>query len=1487
MARNTSQLRVSFLVDSNRLVTGFRSASRTTDQFARSTQRSARTTAALGATLRRAALAAGGAAAAYLSITQAKQAITTTQELALVTAGLNRNLGLATKEASRWAAVTRARGIDSKTLVMSFTSLSRAIDGVATGSEAALRPFQNLGITQKELSATGGDFQKQILLIADALGEAEGSAQRQASAAKLLGRGYRDVLPLFYEGSRGLQEQLRWADEFGAAMGQDTVDAMSEFTTAQRRGRVAVMGLQIAFAKFATPAVTEIIEGLGDLAAVLNSPSLTKADKLARLRTEFEQFRDRVISIVMDIAPIVADAAGEIGVAMAKAMGKAFTEAGLLGKVAVTAFVLSSFGGPRALITAGAAVGAYISTGMATAMATGDYMKSTFLTARGFGKNIGVAAGLAGAGAAQTLATSFGKTLLRVIPPALALLSIGEIIANALGGDIKSALMKGGGAIAGAIIGGIAGGPVGAMIGIGIGTFGADLAKKLIDGFGGEAAREIPTVAERIAASIERLSAAAQRERSAYRALNRASDYAVQARQRQKAATDRVREAEARLAEARSRFGPSSNQAAAAERRLARAKMGVVAATQRVNAADRLQGVERKSAMVIAEASVRLSKTEIRQLRRKEDRLAALAVSRERAGASDKELQEIGRRQIRVNVASEKAQIRLNETYRRAGREIGPEFAASLRKISGFAASTSRVLPKLAPPVVALGRTSRDTFPLVTDLFGSYADVVQRRSGRVNRNMRTMPRVQKDATGQMLEDLRNKIGVMGDMGSPALERRRGGKITGSTQTVLAALSPGELISWRGREIYVPGRPEPRDSVLMNVPVGAKVFTRDGQMRMAMGATQAQALRDQAPHFQAGGIVKPNITGGSPLANKAGNRAIGIAHVKAEDVLAANAITDLDSVVRMAAKYGLGVSSGYRPGDDGYHGINRARDLVGSASDMYRFAYFLGTKFGHRLLELIYSPLGWSIDNYQRVPPYAVADHYDHVHVAMRKGGYTKNINRIWNEHNAGTGDWGGPTLPSYVVAALAQAAGMPGKTMEQVTRGESGAHAKGTARPGATGIDPGGTKGHGLWMITSGFNEDLAARVGGWRNMLNPVVNAWAAAQIYRRQGLGAWYGTGSVTGDGQNYTGDYDIRNALGGLSFQGALWMATDGRIGKKPPAIEKIGKGSRKVQGRIDRMRKGGGLTPAAKKNLSRAARAAKRAAAFAKQGKITRAQAVLKRARRMVGKAAGNKKPPKQNAPAPPLPPTAPGTGTASGVLPPGIEEALAGPGLTFDDRVSILDRALTIAQGTAGTEDDLAVLRRQRQLQESARDRAVATVTNANAALGQDKFSKEAIRKAKERRQEALAKLKQADNIKDKKRRKEYVERWQEQLKNANAILQRYGQLNEDRSEAASAAASAESEIASIDSQISDITGGDGGDGEGAGDGGGDAGDNGAAELAAAMEELANAIKEQNRLQSSVQAVSSREALKMLSDVISGQIVGKRLPVNSTPTGVRY
>ena len=97
---------------------------------------------------------------------------------------------------------------------------------------------------------------------------------------------------------------------------------------------------------------------------------------------------------------------------------------------------------------------------------------------------------------------------------------------------------------------------------------------------------------------------------------------------------------------------------------------------------------------------------------------------------------------------------------------------------------------------------------------------------------------------------------------------------------------------------------------------------------------------------------------------------------------------VDAFTPIAQRFGLQMTSGYRPGDPGWHGANRARDFsngTGPTPQMMQFAQYMASTYGANLKELIYTPLGYSIKNGQKVAPYAQAGHYNHVHVAYNQG----------------------------------------------------------------------------------------------------------------------------------------------------------------------------------------------------------------------------------------------------------------------------------------------------------------------------------------------------------------------------------------------------------------------------------------------------------------------------------------------------------------------
>jgi hypothetical protein len=119
------------------------------------------------------------------------------------------------------------------------------------------------------------------------------------------------------------------------------------------------------------------------------------------------------------------------------------------------------------------------------------------------------------------------------------------------------------------------------------------------------------------------------------------------------------------------------------------------------------------------------------------------------------------------------------------------------------------------------------------------------------------------------------------------------------------------------------------------------------------------------------------------------------------ILGTSGVNAVDQFTPIAQKFGLQVTSAYRPGDPGYHGKNMARDYqtVGAPGNagtpgQMQFAQNLIQNYGSSLKQLIYTPLGFGVANGKKVGlDYWGAStnsiHYDHVHVAFFHGGFVK------------------------------------------------------------------------------------------------------------------------------------------------------------------------------------------------------------------------------------------------------------------------------------------------------------------------------------------------------------------------------------------------------------------------------------------------------------------------------------------------------------------
>jgi len=391
---------------------------------------------------------------------------------------------------------------------------------------------------------------------------------------------------------------------------------------------------------------------------------------------------------------------------------------------------------------------------------------------------------------------------------------------------------------------------------------------------------------------VSRLKATINARMEAVQSLRRVSRIAVNARDRAKNATISEREAEADLRRARHRFGDGSAEVLRAEVRLQRAKRRTIRLTKEAKAAERLQGVERRVVAARTRDQVVAEKSRVYVLNRQIRTLGRKWEVERRNNGNTKVAKQLEQQIIGKLKARDSTQKRLNNVLADAGRQIGPKYARALQQINGRQATFEKVLGRLPTkagnlrsalgqlptPIKRVGDTSRIQFGKAETSVGKFADAVQQTRKRYGSNMRAMPPVTQESMRAIMDSLQQNLEAIQNTGTPQ-SRRRGGLIERVRQRfrgggVPVALSSGEMFKTPdGKTGVVPGRPTAADNVLTTMPVGTKIFTFDGQRRLAEGASEAEALRSQRPHFASGGIVKPKVTGGTKKSAEVANTAI--------------------------------------------------------------------------------------------------------------------------------------------------------------------------------------------------------------------------------------------------------------------------------------------------------------------------------------------------------------------------------------------------------------------------------------------------------------------------------------------------------------------------------------------------------------------------------------------------------------------------------------
>lgn len=149
--------------------------------------------------------------------------------------------GLAVESVQALSHAAMRFNADLGLLQTSMRAFVRRSAEAAQGNMSFLQTYQQLGISQAEVSDGLRDIEGLFLLVADRIARLPTEAQRSAAAMQLLGDAGRQLVPMLSQGASGIREAMEEARQLGIVTRRDAVAGLADFV-----GEVDVLRAQLA-----------------------------------------------------------------------------------------------------------------------------------------------------------------------------------------------------------------------------------------------------------------------------------------------------------------------------------------------------------------------------------------------------------------------------------------------------------------------------------------------------------------------------------------------------------------------------------------------------------------------------------------------------------------------------------------------------------------------------------------------------------------------------------------------------------------------------------------------------------------------------------------------------------------------------------------------------------------------------------------------------------------------------------------------------------------------------------------------------------------------------------------------------------------------------------------------------------------------------------------------------------------------------------------
>jgi hypothetical protein len=174
----------------------------------------------------------------------------------------SRALGIAADEFQRLVYATQIGGASQQEAVVGIRTLSRAINEASQGVAEYKDNFDLLGVAVVDANGDIRPTMDIVSDISDGFAQMENGARKTAIAQELFGRSGYKMINVLSTGAEGFKKVLNEADEYGAVLGGDLLDASEVWQDETLRVRTLVKSLGATMATTLLPALLDVAGGI-------------------------------------------------------------------------------------------------------------------------------------------------------------------------------------------------------------------------------------------------------------------------------------------------------------------------------------------------------------------------------------------------------------------------------------------------------------------------------------------------------------------------------------------------------------------------------------------------------------------------------------------------------------------------------------------------------------------------------------------------------------------------------------------------------------------------------------------------------------------------------------------------------------------------------------------------------------------------------------------------------------------------------------------------------------------------------------------------------------------------------------------------------------------------------------------------------------------------------------------------------------------------